>query len=661
MPERAPFSRMEQLERPLGPPALPPRSPIEELYLGLPPQQQLSRELQQFGYDLFGEPISTFAPISDVPVGSDYVLGPGDVLQLYLWGMVNVDNAVMLQVNRQGEIFVPKIGTIPVWGMPLGEVRRLINERLGRQFSGFRLSLNLSELRSIQVFVVGEVARPGVYTISSLSTVLNALFASGGPTKLGSLRTIKLIRNNRTISTLDMYDFLLRGDRAHDIRIESGDTVFVPPIGQVVGVAGNVKRPAIYELTRTTRISDLFEMAGGVSLIGYLHRVQIERVKPHAEKLILDLQLGDLKSGSRSANNPIVEDGDLIKIFPIDTKIYNVIFVEGAVRRPGEYEFKSGMRLGDLLPQAEVLPDAYFTRVEVVRTKPDFTREIYTANLHRLWQGDQSQDLVLAPADRILVTSEARPLGSVTLFGEVKRNGTYAIIQGERLSSVLKRAGGFTEEAYPKGAVFIREQLRRQQQEELDRFIKTQEETLLNEAARTTAGAAELSGSGKDEAALQQQTLQQRRQLLELLKSRIVLGRLVVKVDSPERLEGTPSDIPLEEGDQLIIPKQPSSVLVIGSVRNSAAVVYEDGRDVGYYLNRVGGLNKEADKDELYIVKADGSAVSAFLKLRKVEAGDIIVAPAKAEAKVHTLPAIKDVATILGQFALTAGVLGALF
>ena len=141
-------------------------------------------------------------------------MGPGDALQVYLWGMV--DDAMTLQVNRRGEIFVPRIGTIPVWGMQLGEVRRLIYDRLSKQFSGFRLSVHLSELRSIQVFVVGEVARPGVYTISSLATVLNALFASGGPTKLGSLRTIKLIRNNRTIGTLDMYDFLLRGDRAHD-------------------------------------------------------------------------------------------------------------------------------------------------------------------------------------------------------------------------------------------------------------------------------------------------------------------------------------------------------------------------------------------------------------------------------------------------------------
>jgi polysaccharide biosynthesis/export protein len=562
-PERDPTRSLDRPERPAGAAALPSRSPIEQIFGGDPLQSKLSRDLRQFGYDLFREPVSTFAPVTDVPVGPEYILGPGDVMQAYLWGMV--DNVLTLQVNRQGEIFVPRVGTIPVWGMPLGEVRRVIHDQLSRQYAGFRMSLNLSALRSIQVFVVGEVAQPGVYTISSLSTMVHALFAAGGPSKLGSLRTIRLIRNNRTIGTLDLYDFLLRGERARDFRIESGDTVFVPPIGPVVGVAGNVKRPAIYELTGTTRIGDMFQMAGGVSPTGYLQRVQIERVKPHTEKLILDLRLDDLKAGSRPANNPLVEDGDLIKIFPIDTRIYNVVFLEGSVRRAGEYELKNGMRLGDLLPPEEVLPEAYVDRIEVIRTRPDFTRQLLTSDLRKLWQGDYSQNLLLEPGDHITITTESRPLGAVTLQGEVKRPGTYPIIQGERLSSVLKRSGGYTEEAYLRGAVFVRDQLRRQQQMELDRFVKSQEEALLLESARIGAGSLQLAVSGREEAALQAQTMQQRRQLLDMMKSKVVLGRLVVKLDAPETLEGTPSDIPIEQGDVLIVPEQPSTMSTLHS------------------------------------------------------------------------------------------------
>jgi protein involved in polysaccharide export with SLBB domain len=628
------------------------------MFTGDPLDPQLSRDLQQFGYDLFGDGASTFAPIDDAPVGGGYILGPGDVLQLYLWGMVN--DVITLQVNRQGEIFVPRVGTTRVWGMRLDDVRQLLHEQLSQQFSGFRMSLNLSELRNIQIFVVGEVTRPGVHMVSPVSTMLNALFVAGGPSKLGSLRAIKLIRNNRTIGSLDMYDFLLRGDRGRDTRLESGDTVFVPPIGRVVGIAGNVKRPAVYELSGPTRIYDLFQMAGGVPPTGYLQRVQIERVRPHTEKLILDVRMGDPRGTGRSTNNPLLEDGDLVKIFPIDTRVYNAVFLEGSVRRPGEYELKSGMRLGDLLTPAEVLPDAYVERVEVIRTFPDFSRGVLTADLRKLWQGESPPNLPLEPGDRIVITSESRPLGAISLHGELRRPGVYPIVQGERLSSVLKRAGGFTEAAYPKGAVFIRETLRKQQQEELDRFIKMQEEALLSESSRLAAGSLELAGSGKEQAALQEQAVQQRRQLLEVVKSKVVLGRLVVRLDSPERLEGTPSDIPLEEGDQLMVPKHPSSVLVIGSVRNPAAVVYEDGRDVQYYLSRTGGLSREADKDELHVVKADGSAMAGFLKLRKIEPGDIIVVPPKLDPKVRTLPVMRDVATILGQFALSIGVLAAL-
>jgi len=384
-------------------------------------------------------------------------------------------------------------------------------------------------------------------------------------------------------------------------------------------------------------------------------------VKAHTEKVVLDFTLAELDSRNDARANLLIEDGDLVKIFSIDSRIYNVVSLEGFVRRPGEYELKEGMRLADLLKPSEVLPEGYLERVEVIRTRPDLTREVLAANARKLWQGDLSQDMTLAPADRIVVNSEARPVGTVTLQGEVKRSGAYPTVRGERLSSVLKRAGGFTEDAYLRGALFIRERVKKQQQEELDRFIKSQQEALLQESARVTAGSLELAGGQREESALLQQSLQQRKELLELLRTKAVLGRVVVNLDSLDRFTGSPGDILLEDGDTLTIPGQPSSVLVIGSVRNPTAVVYEAGKDVEYYLNRAGGLTKDADKGELHLVKADGSAVAGFLKLRKVEPGDIIVAPSKLEAKVRTVPAVRDIATILGQFALTAGILVAIF
>jgi len=737
----------------LSPATAPPvRSPIEQAFLQVKASSEISRDLWQYGYDIFREPVSTFAPVADVPVGPDYIVGPGDVLQAYMWGMV--DNIFSLPVNRKGEIFLPKVGALPVWGMPFVQVQDLIKTQLAKYFSGFRLSLTMSELRSIQVFVVGEVIRPGVYTISSLSTVTNALFAAGGPSKLGSLRNIQLRRNNHIVGTIDLYDFLQRGDRTNDFRLESGDTVFVPPIGSVVGITGNVKRPAIYEVKEPLTLGELVEMAGGVTVLGYLQRIQVERIQDRERKVVMDLEFKDPSDFQQSSREVKLHDGDLVIVFQVDPSRYKFVSIKGNVRRPGDYELKSKMTLKGLIARAEgILEGTYLERAEVSRFKDDRTREIIPVDLRKLFNGDasanlplqqwdvvtiyhlsevippkfvdisgavykpgqyeltpnirlsdlifragglkltaslknaelyrmavdgQSQvvpidlsnvlngrgktgnDLLLKEGDHLFIKEGEREKNLVTLSGEVRYPGVYAVTKGERLSSVLKRAGGFTQEAYFKGAVFIRERVKQQEQQELEKFIKAHEETLLRESAALTEGSLQLTSQSKEEAAAMQQALAQKRELLQLLSSKVVLGGVVIKLDGLEKFEGSPSDITLEDGDLLTVPRKPHAVLVLGSVRNPSAVLHEEGKDVGYYLNRVGGLTKDADKKEIHVVKADGSAVAGFLKLRNIEPGDIIVVPPETEPKVRTLPTLKDIATIVGQFALTVGVLGAL-
>lgn len=643
-----------------------PRSPIELSFLlpppaslpskELPPPEppSLSRDLVQFGYDQFAQPASTFAPVTDVPVGPDYVLGPGDTLLVYMWGMV--DNVLTLPVNQQGEVFLPKMGTFPIWGMTLSQAEKLIKDQLSRHFSGFKLSFAMAGLRTIKVFVIGEVARPGSYTLSSLATVTNALFAAGGPTKMGSLRQIKLLRNNHLVGTVDLYEFLLKGDKRQDFRLESGDTIFVPPIGPVVGISGSVKRPGIYELNGSTRVSHLIAMAGGALPTGYLKRIQVERVEAHTKKVVLDLDLAGFYNGGDPSADIELKEGDLVKVFPVEARILNAVTLQGFVKYPGEYELKPTMRLSDLLTPEKLLPEAYLDHVEIIRVKfPELNREILTANVKQLFQGDRSQDLELQPLDTIVVGSEFRSQEKVTLQGEVKRPGSYAIVKGERLSSVLKRAGGFTDKAYLRAAVFTRESVKKVEREKLEEFIKVQEQRLI-----ASASAIAASGLSKEEAAAQQQLLTQQREALRLAASQVVLGRVVIRLDELEKFEGSADDIPLEDGDSLIIPTRPSSVLVLGSVRNPTAVLYKDGENVDYYLNMAGGLTKEADKKELHIVKADGSTVSSFLKIRRVEPGDIIIAPPKVEPKYRPLPLWRDIASIIGQFSLTITAIAAL-
>src|SRR4029450_10753796 len=236
--------------------------------------------LRQYGYSMFAGNVSTFAPVDDIPVGPDYVLGPGDDVTINVWGAL--DSTLVRTVDRNGRIVLPKVGDLRIWGLTFSQADRLIRDELARFFRGFQTSVTMGRLRTVSVHVVGEVCQPGVYTLSSLATVTNALYSAGGPTKLGSLREVRLLRGNVQVARIDLYDFLQRGDRTRDYRLESGDTVFVPTIGDVVAVSGEVKRPAIYEIRSGTRLAAVVHLAGGVTPISYLKRVQIVRALPNA-------------------------------------------------------------------------------------------------------------------------------------------------------------------------------------------------------------------------------------------------------------------------------------------------------------------------------------------------------------------------------------------
>jgi protein involved in polysaccharide export with SLBB domain len=320
------------------------------------------------------------------------------------------------------------------------------------------------------------------------------------------------------------------------------------------------------------------------------------------------------------------------------------------------------MRVSELAGRDRVLPEAFLERVEVVRQRPDYTREVLAVDLRKAWEGQAGQDLELKPLDKVVIRSEFKSTESVTLTGEVMRPGAYAIEKGERLSSVIRRAGGYTAEAYLPGAVLTRERVKVEEQKRLDEFIRAQEAALLTQTAATAEGSASLSAGGaKDEGALQSQALAQRREMLRVLASQVVLGRVVAHLDDPDKMAGTAEDILLENGDTLTVPKKPSSVLVVGAVRNPTSILHKEGENAEYYINRAGGLSKQADKKEVYLVRADGSAVTSFTKLRTLEPGDTIVAPADTDPKIRALPLTRDVATILGQFALSIGVIAALF
>ncbi len=612
---------------------------------------ELIKDFHQFGYSLFNRNISTFAPVEDVPVGPDYVLGPDDELRLNIWGAM--ETTYVATVDHYGRIYLPTVGPVRVWGLTFSQAEKLIQIKLSQYYKGFQISVTMGHLRTIKIYVVGEANQPGAYTISSLSTITNALFAAGGPNKSGSLRNIELKRNHHTECVFDFYDFLLHGDKTKDIRVESGDVVFIPPIGSISGIIGEVKRPAIYELKGSIHVNELIEMAGGLTPQSYLKHVQIIRPKPNAEQMVIDIDLLDTDGKINPSKDVEVQNGDLIRVYHTDSRVYNTITLDGPVKHPGEYELKPGMRISNLLTMDSLYPEAYPNNIEIVRYKEDLTIDVIHINLKKAWEGDQTQDIVLHPRDQISVRSEYKPGGTIVLSGEVKLPGTFTIERWERISSVIRRAGGFTDKAYLKGAVFIRSSMQAKEKARLDDFVQ---QFKINLLAQQSALA---SYTGEDRS-LQQFQITQQEQQINLLASRITLGRIVVHLDSDlEKFEGSENDLMLEGGDSVYIPKQPAEVMVYGSVRNPTSIIHKKGQNIEYYINRGGGFTKYADRKEMYLVKADGSAIVGFLKLRDVEAGDAIIVPPKSTLLNWTF--VKDIATVAGQTALGMAALAAVF
>lgn len=621
--------------------------------------QGVMGQLKQFGYNFFDLRFSGMPPSMDAPVGPEYVLGPEDTLSIHIWNVPepSLNRSYIASVERDGTIFIPQVGSIPVAGASFAQVNQIIRAKLSGLLKRFDLHVSMARLRTMKVYVVGEVVRPGAYELSSLATASHALYAACGPTKSGSLRHIQIVRGNKTLSDLDFYDFFLKGDRSQDLNLQSGDTVVVTPIGPVAAIGGPVKRPAIYELKGQMTLSDMIELAGGLSPSADRRRCQIYRVEAGQKRVIVDVNLEQALNHSvkpAGANGvPLISDGDFIRIASVPTQIENAVTLAGAVRTPGPYEFRPGMKLLDLLNPDQLLVDSYLDRAELVRTDPQtYETTVQPFNPRAVFQGKE-ENLELRRLDKIVVATQVRPPRIVSLTGEVKRPGTYTVETGERLSSVIKRAGGVTARAFPQGLVMIRESVRRTQQAELDKFVAVQKQRLLTEAASLTAGAVGVAQGGQqqnpDVASVQLQM-----QALDQIAGRVQTGRVVVKVSSIEALENSEDDLVLEDSDQITIPQRPQTVTIIGAVRNPTNVVYREDLDAEDYIRQAGGFTKDASEKETYILRADGSSAGGYAKVRQVALGDTIVVPEIVEPKTRPLPLWQAIAGIVGSAALVA-------
>jgi polysaccharide biosynthesis/export protein len=327
------------------PTALEPPAPATEFQDFV--TTSVGRKLPIYGYSLFDRVPSTFAPIDRVPVTAEYVIGPGDELLIRAWGQIDLDAKVV--VDRRGEVYLPKIGILSVAGLKFQQLQDYCKVAVGRVFRNFDLSVSLGQLRSIQVYVVGQARRPGSYTVGSLSTLVNTLFASGGPSGSGSMRHIQLKRHDTVISEFDFYDLLLKGDKSKDVQLLPGDVIYIPPVGPLIAVAGSVNVPAVYELQDRASLKQAIDMAGGLTTTADAQKAVVERIENRSARKVEEFPLDE--NGLQRQ----LTDGDVVRIFSLSPRFDNAVTLRGNVAHPGRYEWRSGQRIKDLIPGSEAL------------------------------------------------------------------------------------------------------------------------------------------------------------------------------------------------------------------------------------------------------------------------------------------------------------------
>ena len=422
---------------------------LYDLYAQYPRQ---SVRLQRFGADVFQNGTGNLDELPmDLPAGPDYVIGPGDGLTINLSG--GISQRLQRVVDREGRVALPEVGAVEVAGRNLGDVQRLVRGILRSQFRDAEADVSLSRIRTVRVYVVGDVERPGAYDVSSLSTPLNALYVAGGPTSGGSLRLLEHYRGKQLLEKVDVYDLLLHGVGGSTQRLEAGDTIQVPPLSGLVTVEGMVRRPAMYELNGENSLAEVLQLAGGVLPSGTLRHVDVERVESHESRTMLRLDIPETNNQAQvteALESFKVQDGDKIKITPILPYAGKTVYLDGYVSRPGKFAYSDGMKVTDLIKSyKDLLPEPSTTHAEIIRlAEPDYTPVVLAFNLGDALAG-KDQDVVLKPFDTIRVFSkydfEDPPI--ITISGEVRDPGDHLTNGTPHLRDAIYLAGGTTRDA----------------------------------------------------------------------------------------------------------------------------------------------------------------------------------------------------------------------
>ncbi len=676
------------------------------------------RLLPIFGASFFADAADTLAAPDNVPVASDYALGPGDEVILRAWGSIDVDYRTT--VDRNGLLNLPKVGAFSVTGVKASELEKHLRAQIGRLYTNFNLSAAIGQLRGVKVFVVGPAQRSGVYTLPGQSTVLSAIAAAGGPAPFGSMRKVVLRRDGREISELDLYDFLVLGDKSKDVQLAAGDVIVFQPAGPRVALAGALDLPAIYELRSANEsVRDVLRYAGGAPLLADRNRAQLERIDPAQTRAVRFVEEFRLDA---EGQQKLLRDGDLLTLLAISPRFANAVTLKGHVAQPLRYPFRTGMRIRDLIPDREALISPEFYRrknllVQVLdpeddeaESRPDrnsgslersaaittpgssgemnsrsarpgrasnqlkddivaasrakktpaalfdelnwdyavierlvekdLSTQVIPFNLGKaVLDGDPAHNLELLSGDVVTVYSQkdvrvpvARQTRLVSVEGEVQAPGVYQLQPGETLAGLIKRAGGFTPQAYVYGLDFSREETRQRQRENLASAIARLEAVAATQGARDAANRRDDASAAGASAVSNAATQAQLSRLSRIQPN----GRIALEL-SPDasNLDALP-DVPLDHADRISVPSRPAFVTVAGAVVNSNAFLWKKGRTAGDYL-KLAGVDEAADPSNMFILRADGTVNHAgdkrsfwggnALEAELMQPGDALIVP----------------------------------
>lgn len=624
-----------------------------------------------FGLDFFRNRSTQFDPNLSGPVDASYRLGPGDRLVIVLTG--DVEQSYTLDVTREGFIIVPQVGQIFVNQLTMAELENVLYSRLGRVYSGVRRGAGATthfyvtpaRLGSNQIFVTGDVLRPGSFRVSSAGTALTALYAALGPSDNGNMRQVLIRRGGVAVDTLDVYDYLLNGNTAHDVRLNNGDLVFVPIHGPRARIVGEVVRPATYEMRPNETLADALRFAGGFTATAARRRVQIERIVPPAQRalggrdrVVTEIVSDEFTNGT--GPSVAVLPGDVIRVFSVASRVRNRIFVRGDVWLPGSQGIAPGMRVSDALKLAGgVKPDVYLGQVLITRTLPDSTRIQLRAAL-RDTTGAVINDLPLREDDEIMVfsMSEFRPTRYVAINGAVRKSGQFPYREGMTIRDLVLLAGGLDQSAYLNEAEVARLPENRAGGVTARTFRVPLDSSYIFERGpdgkylgppglpastgpnpevtvipydnvlilrqpnwelqRTAVIAGEVKYPGRY--SLRTKT----EQITDLItraggltpdayangvifyRTRNGVGRIGIELPDVLRDAKSLDNLPLQDGDSLFIPRYNAVVNVQGAVNSPVAVTYAPGRSIDYYIRAAGGPSKKADVKRTYVTQPNG-------------------------------------------------------